>query len=169
MTISKATQTDTKNLAALAVQVWLNTYAVEGIRQTFSNYIWEELTPTRFADKLKDPTREIYKVEVDMHLIGFAEINYNSVSAIDPGLTVEIDKLYIQERFCGKHIGRQLLDHVVSILKSKAIDHMWLSVYELNERAISFYKKYGFEYAGDIFFELEEDRHRNLVMKKTII
>lgn len=166
MKIGKATTSDAKNIASLAMQVWLNTYAVDGIRAAFSNYVWEALSPANFLTILNDPNRDIYKVEIDNHLIGFADINYHSVCEAGFRLTVEIEKLYIHENFCHRGIGKQLLDHVVLVLQEKAIDHMWLSVYEGNKRAIRFYEKYGFTCGGELFFELEHERHRNLVMVK---
>lgn len=47
--------TDAANLAALSIEVWLHTYARDGIRQAFSDYVLREFTAERFAAHIADP------------------------------------------------------------------------------------------------------------------
>lgn len=167
MKISKVEKLDIKNIASLAVQVWLDTYAVEGIRTSFSNYIWDDLTPSQFEKRLKEQDREIYKAEIENHLVGFIEINYSSTE-LDSANSVEIEKLYIQQNFQNQKIGSELIQFAEAIFRKKGITKYWLSVYEKNEKAIQFYQKHDFLENSEIFFELENEKHRNLVLSKTL-
>jgi len=169
MKILKADYSDLKNISTLAVQVWLDTYAAEGIRTTFSDYIWEELTTKNFQHRFNNRDREYYKVVKDDHLIGFFELNYNSPYGTDKKLNLEVEKLYIQQNFCGKGIGSKIIDFINSLCSSRNICSFWLSVYENNERAIMFYKKVNFVEIGEIYFELGAEKHRNLVLKRIVI
>lgn len=164
MIITKADVNDASSIATLAVQVWLDTYAVEGIRDSFTKYVWSELTPDNFRIRFSNPDREFLKVEINSHLVGFAEINYNSTPGKNSGTNVEIEKLYIQENFCNKGIGKKLIFSINERCKDKGILSVWLSVYENNERAISFYRKNNFFESGDLYFNLDGEKHRNLIL-----
>ena len=166
MTIEKAVTKDVPLIAALAVQVWLDNYAPYGIRTLLAEYIWNHLNPEAFQNRLTSPDREIYKVIINNHLVGFAEVNFNKPCECDSSLKTEVEKLYIQENFCGKGIGSKLMNYLSDICKEKNIPAMWLSVYENNERAINFYKKLGMKEIGEIYFELGTEKHRNFVFVK---
>ena len=43
----------------------------------------------------------------------------------------------------------------------------WLSAWELNHKAIGFYKKNGFKEKGEIYFDLYGDKIRNIVLEIT--
>lgn len=166
MEILQAKIQDAKNIASLAIQVWLDTYAVTGIRETFSEFIWNELSPEAFKKKLNNPDIDIYKVVENEHLIAMAEISYNSACPANSSLKCEIDKLYVQQNYHGKNVGANLLNFINSICKKKSIKTIWLTVYENNHRAIKFYQKHNFVEIGDTYFELGEERHRNIILTK---
>ncbi|MGE5365200.1 MAG: GNAT family N-acetyltransferase [Bacteroidota bacterium] len=168
MVIEKAVISDAADLATLAVQVWLDTYATEGIRQAFSDYIWTGLTPEKFAEKLTDADNEIYKLTESGHLTGFISICFNSVCPSDHDIRCEIDKLYIHENFTGRGAGAEMIRFLEGVCRVKNIPAVWLSVYEGNSRARGFYKKMDFREAGEFFFELGNERHRNMILIKKI-
>ncbi len=61
---------DAENLAALAIQVWLHTYATEGISSTISSYVLSEFTPKRFVALLSEPTSALFVAESQDNLLG---------------------------------------------------------------------------------------------------
>lgn len=168
MEISPAVVSDAGNLATLAIQVWLDTYAVYGIRQAFSNYVWDELSPAKFEKKLKDKSIIILKMVENSHLTGFAEIHFASPCPAAPEITTELEKIYIHQNFTGKKLGVKLLEFIGNEFKKREIQEFWLSVYENNERAIRFYKKNGFEEIGELFFLMEDEKHKNYILKKEL-
>lgn len=52
MRIRKVKPSDINNLTVLATQIWLDTYAITGIRGAISTYVLSELMPERFASLL---------------------------------------------------------------------------------------------------------------------
>jgi len=167
--ISRAGISDSGNLATLAIQVWLDTYAVSGIRQTFSNYVWDELSPAKFEKKLVDKSIIIFKMEENSHLIGFAEIHFSSPCPASPEITTELNKIYIHQNYQGKKLGIELLEFIGRELKEANLQTYWLSVYENNVRAIKFYNKNQFEEIGELFFTLGDEKHRNIILKKKLM
>ncbi len=58
----------------------------------------------------------------------------------------EVDAIYVLSDYRGRKIGYRLMNEAISRLGD--CDTIFLWVFEKNERAISFYHKYGFEFDG---------------------
>ena len=76
--IRPALMNDAKLLAALATQVWLDTYAKDGIRADMADYVATQLNAETFVTLLQDPSRSIWLAERDSFAVGFAQINHAS-------------------------------------------------------------------------------------------
>lgn len=70
------------------------------------------------------------------------------------GSIMELEKIYLRKEAWGSGLAKQLLD--VAIHKAKELGYQWLylGVWQENERAISFYRKCGFEVFGTRQFQL---------------
>ena len=51
--IRKAVKEDCINLAVLSLEVWLDTYAIEGIRTEYSSYVITNFTEVSFLNILR--------------------------------------------------------------------------------------------------------------------
>ena len=58
----------------------------------------------------------------------------------------EVDAIYVLSEYYGRKIGYRLMNEAISRLGD--VDTIFVWVLEKNERAISFYHKYGFEFDG---------------------
>ena len=58
----------------------------------------------------------------------------------------EVVAIYVLSEYYGRKIGYRLMNEAVSRLSGYNIIFVW--VFEKNERAINFYRKYGFEFDG---------------------
>ena len=163
----KATLDDTENLVILKQQVWVSTYAVEGIRKEFSDYLLATFTTENERKNLKNQQKFTLIAESKGHLIGCAEVDLNP-SESNPQVEniPEISVLYVLERFCGKGIGKLLLNEILSTLKDLKHNRVWLSVYHKNQRAINFYNQNGFMDIGKMYFEMSGNSYENRIMKR---
>ena len=158
--IQEANKTDSINLAALSIQVWLHTYASEGIRKEISSFVIKTFTEEYFDKLLSDPNYRILIFIKENHLVGYILANLESFWQ-DQANGYEIDKLYVQEHFQGIRIGRQLL----SELAVRYGGTFWLSTWVYNEKTINFYKHLGFIDIGHTYFELDKDElHENRIL-----
>ncbi len=157
--IRKATQDDCVNLAVLSLQVWLHTYANQGIRTKISNYVLSTYTENYYQDLLNKPDCPIWVYIKDEHLVGFISVDLSS----DFGESLsgyEVTTLYVSEHFHGQGIGKKLLEKV----KCQYGTPLWLSTWIENEKAIKFYRKEGFEIIGELNFDLDGEEHENHVL-----
>ena len=164
MLIREINDTDYKNLSALAIQVWLHTYAKDGVRKEYSDYVLSKFTPDYFRDIHKAGSKTIYVALEYDHLVGFITVDMNSVPSEIEFQGNEIVTLYIQEYFQGKGIGKKLIEKAVQELKSS----LWLSTWIHNTNAIEFYKHFGFNISGTTYFHLGDEKHENYILTYSI-
>ncbi|BCE00834.1 GNAT family N-acetyltransferase [Marinicellulosiphila megalodicopiae] len=162
--IREANKNDALNLAALSIQVWLNTYAVDGVRNEISKYVIHRFTEHYFLDQLnQNNLKTLVFVEDDL-LLGYITIDldahYIDVTQVDITQGYEITTLYVQSQFKGKGIGKKLLGQV----QTQFGNTCWLTAWVFNENAIGFYKHIGFKDIGMKHFELEGELHENRIL-----
>jgi diamine N-acetyltransferase len=169
MKIEKVKKEDIKNIATLAFYVWVDTYTPDGMEDEFSNFLWKELSPENFSKRLSVQSREIYKIVMEDHIVGFMEINYESPTEYDMANNCEIEKIYIHKNYQNIGLGSKLMSFTNSLCKEKGIKKYWLSVYEKNENAINFYQKHSFKNIGEMYFEIGSGKHKNYVLSKEVV
>lgn len=160
--IRVAKKSDCQNLAALSIQVWLHTYAIEGIRKEISDYVLNTFTEQYFVDRLKRSNYKVYVCVENNNLLGCIAVNLKSFYKKEAN-GFEICTLYVQEHFQGQGIGKGLLNEI----KNNHGNLFWLSTWVHNTDAIRFYLKYGFKDIGSIDFELGDELHENRVLSYT--
>lgn len=159
-----AEASDAECLAALALQVFFDTYALEGIRPPVARYALTELSAEAFAKRLADPSLRVLVAEVDRHRVGFALLALEAQSPVPGCPSAELATLYVSRHFARRGIGRGLLasaGELVQELSGKS--GFWLSANAGNAGAIAFYRRLGFAEVGAFDFEIEGERHPNLV------
>lgn len=157
--IREAQESDAINLAALSIQVWLHTYARQGIRRELSEFVITSFTDDYFKTIINETSHRILVYTQEDHLVGYVMVNLESLWK-DASNGYEIDKLYVQEHFQRKGIGRCLLLEA----KKRYGQPFWLSTWSKNENGIGFYKHFGFIDIGHTYFKLDNELHENRVL-----
>ena len=155
---------DAENLSALAIQVWLHTYATEGISSTISAYVLSEFSPKRFGELLSEASSVVLVAEVGKNLVGYATVTANTTCPVSTSAKVELATLYVQEHFIGKGVGSSLLEQAEQWAMQRPSSSIWLTVNSKNSRAIAFYTKHGYTKLGVTYFKLGNKSHENLVL-----
>jgi len=155
---------DKENLSALAIQVWLHTYATKGISSVISSYVLSEFTPRRFAELLSATSSALFVAEQDANLVGYAVVTADIPCPVSSAARAELATLYVQEPFLGKGVGALLLKHVELWAMERMRAPIWLKANSQNSRAIAFYAKHGYTKVGITFFELGNKKHENVVL-----
>lgn len=163
MIIRKVELGDVENLTVLKQQVWIATYAVEGIRTELSSYVLSVFTVANQRKLLLDNNVVLFVAEINSHIVGCVEVKLYSGDAIAEGLP-EITVLYVLERFCGRGVGQKLLETAFNLLREKGYTSTWLSVLHTNKKALKFYDKNGFKDIGKIYFEMDGNKYENRVL-----
>ncbi|WP_047249173.1 GNAT family N-acetyltransferase [Chromobacterium subtsugae] len=163
--IRNACREDAASLAPLSIQVWLSTYAFDGIRQALADYVLTEFTPEKMAALIADPARQLLVMEKDGHLLGYAQLKLDAACEGCDAPSLEAERVYLVESHTGHGLGRRLMDAARQwALAQPGQPRLWLRVWHGNARAIAFYRRVGMALHGETHFELEGARHLNYVM-----
>ena len=155
---------DADRLAVLAAQVWLHTYATDGISNEIAQYVLSELTVEKFSEHLNEPQITILVAERDHYLAGFAVLKFGAACPSDAGVRVELQTLYVQAHFVGHGIGWALLQAAQGKAQEQSSSPLWLTVNSKNARALAFYARQGYTKVGITYFVLGDGRHENHVL-----
>jgi diamine N-acetyltransferase len=163
-TIRHAVPADAECLSVLATQVWLHTYATDGVSNVIAQYVLAEFSAAKFAAILAQEHSTVLVAEVNGHTMGYALVN-TGVACAANGPCVEVASLYVQAHFAGQGIGSALLRDCQRLaLQRTGSAAIWLTVNAKNYPAIAFYKKHGLAQTGTAYFELGGEKHENHVL-----
>jgi diamine N-acetyltransferase len=84
------------------------------------------------------------------------------------GRAVELNRLYVQERFTGHGIGRQLLARAEREAARKGALVLWLTAWAQNERALRFYRSTGFREMGTSQYSYGDESYETRVFIKNL-
>lgn len=170
LTLRPARPADAHCLRVLGLQVFLDTYATEGIRPAVAREVLAAFSEQATQSALADPAMRTTVAERDGHMIGFAQLRLRAAQPLVPaGTQCELFRLYVQARFAGQGLGRALLADVERRAAAAGASVLWLKVWVHNARARAFYARCGFVDCGSVFYEFEDERHENRVLAKTRI
>ena len=154
---------DAACIAVLATQVWLHTYATQGISAVISHYTRTQLIPEKYLALLDDPLARLWVAELDGYLIGFAVVKFDASCPVHAPVSAELQTLYVQEHFVGQGVGRQLLWVAEDMARTQTGLPLWLTVNVHNARAIGFYRRHGYSERGTSDFVMGDQRYENHV------
>ena len=77
---------------------------------------------------------------------------------------MEIRRIYVLQEVFGKGMGSKLIAASLNEARQRVCDIVWLGVWEKNQRAIEFYRKWGFREVGSHIFLLGDDPQTDLIM-----
>lgn len=167
--IRRATVGDAGLLAELAEKTFRDTFAEFNDPEDMDAYVAKALTGDCFAAEIADPANVWFVAEVADETAGYAKLAtgpaHHSVTGEAP---IEISRLYAEQRFHGRGVGRALIDACFEEARRRHARTVWLGVWEHNHRAIAFYEKCGFVRCGATTFLLGKDVQTDDVMSVTL-
>ena len=160
-------------LAALAIEVWLQTYAKQGIPALYADHVLGQYTIAAMTEQIEAKSSHVWVASNIDPTLGDALLGYlvweeQATAPFDACPASEITTLYIRERHKRLGLGSALLQACYREAVGRGLDALFLTVNDENMPAIAFYRHMGFEEIGEDFFTLQSERYRNLVLQKRI-
>ena len=141
---------DARTIAALATQVFLDTYATEGVRPDLADEALSECSPEAFAQRLAEADRRFIVAHRGDALVGFAEVLLSPHVAPAGGcIGAELVRLYVQPKAQRAGVGRRLLQAAEAAAFAAGADAIWLTAWERNLAALAFYERVGYAQVGN--------------------
>ena len=156
-------------ISGLAMQVFLATYATQGIRASLVYEMNDSLAVDKIRALLARRDTTFLLAEKAGHLLGFAQVTVDGTPPDGVELkSAELNRLYVLERFTGYRIGRVLLERAEQLALRKGVSAMWLTAWTGNERALVFYPRMGYKEAGTTQFTFGKESYENQVFMKRL-
>ena len=156
-------------LGVLATQVYLDTYATQGIRPAIARDALAHGGVATYEALLADAGVTILVAESAGHLVGFAQVEDGVGHAlVAEAAASELRRLYVQERFTGRGIGRDLLRHAEKAAAARGAETLWLTAWTGNARALQFYPRRGYVDLGATVYTFEGEDFPNRLFGKRV-
>jgi GNAT superfamily N-acetyltransferase len=157
-------------LAVLATQVYLDTYAPEGIRPAIARDVLAHCSVDVYERVLAEPDVGIVVAERGGHLVGFAMLHHGEGHALAGGpAATELRRLYVQEPFTGRGVGRALLHEAERAAAARGAATLWLNAWVGNARALAFYPRCGYEdCGGTVYTSVDGEEFPNRLFARSL-
>ncbi len=165
--IRPATPQDNRLLAEIGAETFSDSFAADNAPENMSAYLNASFSPAIQALELADPRSKFLIAEINGEVVGYSHLRFEVAPQVDVGdKPVEIVRFYSRKQWIGKGVGAQLMERCLQEAVTAKCDAIWLGVWEINLRAIAFYRKWGFCEAGKQTFQLGNDLQQDLLMVK---
>jgi GNAT superfamily N-acetyltransferase len=154
MEIRKAVESDAIKIAAVAIAVWIDTYAEKGMDDLYAAYVLGRFTELNVMDLIRSKT--VYVAETEFGICGFSVVGSKSEARY------EIETMYVLSMYQSKSVGARLLE----VICRDILGPFWLKCAEYNPRALSFYRRNGFADAGMVNFVLDGKDYPCVLLNK---
>lgn len=169
ITFRAAGPADALCLGVLSTQVFLDTYAPQGIRPAIANEVLQLHSVAVYEALLADPDVTILVAECAGHLIAFAQVRQGAGDPQVPAAAAsELRRLYVQERFTGRGVGRDLLRQAEKAAAARGAEMLWLTAWEGNARALRFYPRCGYDDLGGTVYTIDGADYPNRLFGKRV-
>jgi ribosomal protein S18 acetylase RimI-like enzyme len=120
--------------------------------------------------ELSNSSSQFFFVYFNDEAAGYLKVNTDNAHSEEMGdESLEIERIYLRNKFQKHGLGRYLLKKAMEIAMERNNKKIWLGVWGKNENAIAFYKKMGFVQTGAHSFYMGDEEQMDLIMTKTLI
>jgi len=166
MLIRKAKISDLELIRDFAERTFRVAYEADNVVETFQAYCEAAFTLAQFREEMEHPASSFWLAYVDEQLAGYLKLNFdNPHEALASTKTVQVERIYIEPVLQGQGLGKILLEFALEQARQVGAEWLWLSVWQKNPRAVSFYERYGFEIFGTDIFYLADDPQVDWAMR----
>ncbi len=164
-----ATIADALSISVLAMQVFLDTYATDGMRADLAREALGIYDTNVLSKTIASVPTSFIVADRNTHLVGFTELAHTAdapLSILANGL--ECKKLYVQRHFKRMGIGQELLHNAEQIATASSASCVWLTAYIANATAIRFYEAMGYKDIGRTDYCFEGVAYENIIFAKIL-
>jgi diamine N-acetyltransferase len=167
--IRYATTDDAGLLSELGARTFFEAFAQQNTPANMAAHLERSFSPEIQYRELSQADTVFLIAESEGQPVGYLQLLINSrEKGIEGSRPLEIRRIYVLPEFIGRGAGKELMTAAFNEARKWDCDCIWLGVWDRNNRAIVFYKKWGFHEVGAHIFTLGEDSQRDLIMVKDL-
>jgi len=153
-------------LSELGARTFYDTFAKDNTPDNLDAYLKKSFSAEIQFRELSEPDVIFLIAESEGIAIGYVQLVMNSKDESIRGINpLEIRRIYASQEYLGRGVGKELMQATISEARRRSCDCIWLGVWEKNQRARDFYKKWGFREVGTHVFSVGDDPQNDFVME----
>lgn len=166
MIVRRAVPGDAAALATLGARVFRDTFLPVPTNrpEDVESYIAATYGAEQQGREIVDPGIVTLVAAEHDELIAFAQIRRAPSEFGD----VELARFYVDRTFHGRGIAQALMQECLAAARALGGETFWLGVWERNDRAQAFYRKFGFRKTGTHSFLMGSDLQTDDVLSMTL-
>lgn len=166
MIIRYGNTADAQMLSELGAKTFYDTFVKDNSPESMEVYLKNSFSPEIQLRELSAPDNIFLIAESEGKPVGYAQLIRNSIDeTVIADQPMELRRIYALQEYLGRGIGRELMKRCIDEARKKNCDVIWLGVWEKNQRAIDFYKKWGFRQTGSHIFSLGYEPQNDLILR----
>lgn len=164
--ITKVEASELIALQAISRQTFKEAFSADNSEEDMSLYLRDSLSIEQLTKEIEDQHSAFYFAKVENEIAAYLKVNYyqKMVKWVDYK-SLEIERVYVLQKFQGNKIGQLLFNKALELAKSFGANKLWLGVWEKNYKAIHFYEKNGMHAYDRKLFLLGNDEQTDILMK----
>jgi len=161
----RATQADGPALAAMGRRCFVETFGAAYDPADLAVHLDRGFGPGGLPAELADPAFRVMMAEEDGAAAAYLKLAPMALPLDHPPGALEIKQLYVLAPWQGAGVAQALMDWALEAARADRAPALFLSVWAKNERAIAFYRRYGFVMAGHAPFTVGARTDMDPVMR----
>jgi len=167
--IRRGKANDAALLAELGARTFSETFAPDNTAEDMTAYLAASFNPTQQAAELADPDCLFLIAETNSFVVGYAMLRFGNVlDSVTGDTPIELVRLYVSQESLGSGVGAALMTACINEAKQRGYETLWLGVWEHNQRARAFYRKWNFHEVGTHIFQLGDDPQTDILMQRAV-
>jgi diamine N-acetyltransferase len=148
--IRRAVAGDAPLLSALSAVTFFDTFKGTCTDEDIQGFIETCFNPGQVHKELLDADDFYFIAFLNEEAAGYIRLkeDESGVSEIKKHRGIELKRIYVLKEYHSQKIGAKLMNFALDFAAEKNYELIWLGVWEHNEKAKAFYKKFGFEDTG---------------------
>ena len=156
-------------LSELGARTFYDAFAKANTPENMDAYLKKSFSPDIQFNELSQPDMVFLIAEAEGKPIGYVQLILDSKDeSILGAKPLEIRRIYASQEYQGRGVGKELMLATINEARRRGCDCVWLGVWEKNQKAIDFYKKWGFREVGTHLFSVGDDPQNDFVMGLTL-
>ncbi|MCB2376234.1 GNAT family N-acetyltransferase [Hymenobacter sp. BT635] len=170
ISVAKRTPAVAAQLAELGRQTFHDTFAADNKAEDMAEFLAATFSEEKQLAELNDSQTTFLLAHMQQQPVGYAKLRLGSTLGLEEGKEgsgrLEIERLYVQQDWIGTGLGAALMRRAIEEARLHSCRTVVLGVWERNEPAIAFYRRFGFREIGQHTFRLGQDIQTDLILRK---
>jgi len=154
-------------LEKICRKTFYDTFHKQNTKEDMELFLDSSFNTAVLRFELSQPFNHFFFAKMDDEIVAYLQLSTaRSLELV--GAVLEISRIYVLQESIGAGIGKALMEFAFSFARQMNKSIVFLGVWEHNEKAISFYKRFGFKKFGEHIFMVGKDAQTDWLMKKEL-